>query len=255
MTGLDPSGAGAVSPLGHYGEAMGSPKGMGIAAPRLRPQLAEATLRTDGLEDESLLSELALTDLDLGGLAAEHVEFSGCRLTGCKLSGSELDKLNLVDVRLDRCDLANARWADALMTRVAITSSRLTGLAGPGMNLQHVTVTDSVLDFVSFRFAKFVRVEFSDCRLANADFVAADLRGTVFRRCDLSAVEFSQVKATDAVFVDCQWDGTRGVASLAGATIANSSPTDHLAVAAAMAWALNIKLADPADLPDDHGTR
>jgi uncharacterized protein YjbI with pentapeptide repeats len=109
-------------------------------------------------------------------------------------------------------------------------------------------VKDSVLDFSSFRFAKFVKVEFTDCRLQSADFVSADLSGTVFRRCDLTSVEFSQANAKGAVFVDCTWDGTRGIGSLSGATIANSSPIDTLAVTVAMASALGITLGDPEDL-------
>jgi uncharacterized protein YjbI with pentapeptide repeats len=222
-----------------------------IAVPRLRAQLDAASVGPDGLDDEDRLTEVALDDQDLSEVVAEHVEFSGCRLTRCNLGGSDLDKLILVDVVLEHCDLANARWSDASATRLAVSSSRLTGFAGPGMSLQHTTIRDSVLDFSSFRFAKFVKVEFTDCRLQNADFVSADISGTVFRRCDLTAVEFSQVRASGAVFVDCTWDGTRGIGSLAGATIANSSPIDSLAVAAAMASALDIKLADPDDHPED----
>jgi uncharacterized protein YjbI with pentapeptide repeats len=222
-----------------------------IAVPRLRSQLDDASVNADGLDDEDRLTEVALDDQDLSEVVAEHVEFSGCRLARCNLGGSDLDKLILVDVVLDHCDLANARWSDASATRLAVSSSRLTGFAGPGMSLQHTTIRDSVLDFSSFRFAKFVKVEFTDCRLQNADFVSADLSGTVFRRCDLTAVEFSQVRASGAVFVDCTWDGTRGIGSLAGATIANSSPIDSLAVAAAMASALDIKLADPDDHPEE----
>jgi uncharacterized protein YjbI with pentapeptide repeats len=227
------------------------PAAVRIAAPRLRAQLDDASVSADGLDDEDRLTEVALDDQDLSEVVAEHVEFSGCRLTRCNLGGSDLDKLILVDVVLDHCDLANARWSDASATRLAISSSRLTGFAGPGMSLQHTTIRDSVLDFSSFRFAKFVKVEFTDCRLQNADFVSADVSGTVFRRCDLTAVEFSQVRASGAVFVDCTWDGTRGIGSLAGATIANSSPIDSLAVAAAMASALDIKLADPEDHPEE----
>jgi uncharacterized protein YjbI with pentapeptide repeats len=78
--------------------------------------------------------------------------------------------------------------------------------------------------------------------------VAADLSGTVFRGCDLTAAEFSQVKAIGATFVDCTWEGTRGIGSLAGATIANASPIDMLAVTNALASALQIKLAHPDDL-------
>ena len=219
-----------------------------IAEPRLRADLTAATLTPDEIDDEDRLLELELTDLDLSDLVAEHLELSGSRLTQCRLGGSDLDKPILVDVVLDHCDLANARWSDAAVTRMRVTSSRLTGFAGPGLSLQHVTIRDSVLDFSSFRFAKFVKVEFTDCRLQNADFVSADLSGTVFRRCDLTTAEFSQAKARGAIFADCTWEGTRGIASLGGATIANASPIDTLAVTAAMASALDITLADPDDL-------
>jgi uncharacterized protein YjbI with pentapeptide repeats len=219
-----------------------------IAEPRLRADLTMATLTPDEIDDEDRLLELALTDLDLSDLVAEHLELSGSRLTRCGLGGSDLDKPILVDVVLDHCDLANARWSDAALTRMLVTSSRLTGFAGPGLSLQHVTIRDSVLDFSSFRFAKFVKVEFTDCRLQNADFVSADLSGTVFRRCDLTTAEFSQAKARGAIFADCTWEGARGIASLSGATIANASPIDTLAVTAAMASALDITLGDPDDL-------
>jgi uncharacterized protein YjbI with pentapeptide repeats len=221
--------------------------GQKIATPRLRGDLERATPSVDGIEDEDRLLDLELEDVELRDLEAEHLEISGCRLTRCDLGGSELEKAMLVDVVLDHCDLANARWSDASATRVQINSSRLTGFAGPALNLQHVTVRDSVLDFSSFRFAKFVRAEFTDCRLQSADFVSADLSGTIFRGCDLSGAEFSQVKANGAVFVDCTWDGTRGIVSLGGATIANSSPIDALAVTLAMASALGITLGDPDD--------
>jgi uncharacterized protein YjbI with pentapeptide repeats len=222
-----------------------------IAPPRLREQLEAASPSRQDIDDEVRLLDLALDDVDLIDLVAEHVELSGCRLTKCNLGGSDLDKLILVDIELAQCDLANARWSDAAMTRLAISSSRLTGFAGPGTSIQHATIRDSVLDFASFRFAKFVKVEFSDCRLQSADFVSADLTGTVFRRCDLTSAEFSQVKATGATFVDCTWDGTRGIGSLAGATIANASPIDMLAVTNALASALHIKLAHPDDLAMD----
>jgi uncharacterized protein YjbI with pentapeptide repeats len=219
-----------------------------IAAPRLRDQLDQASPSREDIDDETRLLGLALDDVDLSDVVAEHVELSGCRLTRCTLGGSELDKLIVVDTELTQCDLANARWSDAAVTRLAISSSRLTGFAGPGASFQHATIRDSVLDFASFRFAKFVRVEFSDCRLQNADFVSADLSGTVFRGCDLTGAEFSQVKATGATFVDCTWDSARGLTSLTGATVAASSPIDTLTFTSAVTAASGINLAHPDDV-------
>ena len=220
--------------------------GVKIAVPRLRSNLDAAELTE--LDDEERLLDLALEDVDLSDQEAEHVELSGCRLTRCKLAGSDLEKLILVDTELAQCDIANARWSDAALTRVAVTASRMIGFAGPGASLQHVTIRDSVLDFASFRFSRFQKVELTDCRLQNADFVSADLTGAVFRNCDLSGVEFSQVKAAKAVFVDCTWEGAKGLASLAGATVAAASPIDTLAFTSAVTAASGITLAHPDEL-------
>ncbi|TDC30550.1 pentapeptide repeat-containing protein [Kribbella albertanoniae] len=212
----------------------------------MRAQL-DSILPTE-IEDETRLLDLGLEDVDLSDLEAEHLEIGGCRLTRSKLAGSDLEKLILVDSELLHCDVANARWSDAAVTRVAIVSSRMTGFAGPGMSLQHTTVRDSLLDYASFRFAKFQKVELSDCRLQNADFVSADLSGAVFRQCDLSGAEFSQVKAAGALFVDCTWDGAKGLSFLAGATVAASSPIDTLTFATAVTTAAGITLTHPDEV-------
>jgi uncharacterized protein YjbI with pentapeptide repeats len=217
-----------------------------IAVPRLRAQLDSAL--PEEIEDETRLLDLALDEVDLSDLEAEHLEISGCRLTRSKLAGSDLEKLILVDTELLHCDVANARWRDAAVTRVAIVSSRMTGFAGSGMSLQHTTVRDTLLDYASFRFAKFQKAEFADCRLQSADFVSADLSGAVFQRCDLSGAEFSQVKAAGALFVDCTWDGTKGLSALTGATVAASSPIDTLTFATAVTQAAGIKLTHPDEL-------
>ena len=217
-----------------------------IAGPRLRAQL-DTALPAE-IEDETRLLDLGLEDVDLSDLEAEHLEIGGCRLTRSKLAGSDLEKLILVDSELLHCDVANARWPDAAVTRVAIVSSRMTGFAGPGMSVQHTTVRDTLLDYASFRFAKFQKVEFSDCRLQSSDFVSADLSGAVFRQCDLSGAEFSQVKAAGALFVDCTWDGTKGLAALTGATVAASSPIDTLTFTSAVTMAAGITLRHPDDL-------
>jgi uncharacterized protein YjbI with pentapeptide repeats len=113
-----------------------------------------------------------------------------------------------------------------------------------------VTLRDCVAGLSVFRFATLTKVELVDCRLPGADFVSADLSGAVFRRCDLTRAELSQVKARGAVFVDCTWDGVRGVASLAGATVVHGSPLDAQAFLVAAAGSLDIRLGDPVDYPD-----
>lgn len=225
------------------------------AKPRIRPRLeadlTKAELPRDDLVDDALLSELAFVDTGFGGRSARLVDVEGCRLTGCTFAASRLDKLTVSDSILERCDVANVELTRGALTRVELTACRLTGLAAPDAAWRHVLVRDCLADLSSFRFASFVQVEFVDCRLQGADFVGADLTGTVFRRCDLTRAELSQAKATQAAFIDCTWDGIRGISSLGGATIVHSSPIDALTFTGAMAQALHITLGDPDDFPED----
>ena len=92
------------------------------------------------------------------------------------------------------------------------------------------------------------RGEFDELGIVVRGVVAGNLDQAVFRGCDLTGAEFSQVKARGAVFVDCTWDGARGLASLAGATVASSSPIDTLAFTSAVTAATGITLAHPDDL-------
>lgn len=220
------------------------------ARPRLGADLAAAEFPRDDLTDDAQLTRLTFTDADLAGRTARLVDIDECRFSGCRFTDSHVDKLTGSDSVFERCDLANAELAHNALSRVEVTSSRLTGLAVPAAVWRHVLVRDCLADLSSFRFAAFTRVEFVDCRLRNADFVGADINGTIFRGCDLTKAEFSQVKAKGAVFIDCTWDGIRGVSSLAGATIANRSPVDALAFTDALAGSLGVRIGDPEDYAD-----
>jgi uncharacterized protein YjbI with pentapeptide repeats len=220
------------------------PGSKSAVAPRLAKALAPPELPRDRLVDEAVLSGLEISGMDLRDLSVHLADIDGCRLAGVAFTGSRLSRLTVTDTVLQRCDLANVDLSQNAMTRVDLSGSRLTGFAAPGAVWRHVRVTDCLADLSAFRFASFTRVEFADCRLQGADFVGADLSGAVFRNCDLTKAELSQVKAKGATFVDCTWDGIRGIASLAGSTIVTRSPIDALYFASALASALGITLAD-----------
>jgi uncharacterized protein YjbI with pentapeptide repeats len=217
--------------------------------PRL-PTLRAARLPDDDIADEVLLTGLDYRGVDLSARAAALVDVEGCRFTDSSLAGSRLDKVTLLDVVLERCDLANTVLGHGSLTRVLLDGCRTTGLVASGLLLRNTTFRDCIVDLGVFRFATFETVEFVDCRLVGADFVSANIGAARFRRCDLTRVDLSQVSAKGALFVDCTWDGVRGVSNLAGATVAHGSPLDAEAFMVATASSLGIRLADPADHPD-----
>ena len=109
---------------------------------------------------------------------------------------------------------------------------------------------DCLADMSAFRFATLTKVHLIDCRLQRADFVSADLTSAVFRRCDLTGAELSQVKARGAVFVDCTWDGVRGLPSLAARQWCTAHRWTRTRSWSAMAGNLGIRLGHPEDFPE-----
>jgi uncharacterized protein YjbI with pentapeptide repeats len=220
-------------------------------APRLTTPGRPGTLPDDDIVDDALLRGLSWSDADLTDRTARLVDIEECRLTGCRLAGSDIEKLTITDSELVRCDLANVTLREAALNRVVLDGCRLTGAVWSAATLRHVGFVDCVGDLSSFRFTSCLALTFVDCRLHRADFGSTDLRGARFERCDLTGVDFSQVSADKAVFLDCTWEGVRGIANLSGAVVANASPMETLTFTARMAGALGITLADPSDLADD----
>lgn len=223
---------------------------------RVRPRLDPSTLTaaappdTD-LVDEALWERRSFAGVNFAARAARLVDVEECRFTDTTWSGCDVEKLTMSDSVLDRCDLANATLDHLSLQRVEVTGCRMTGLAVPAATVRHVLFRGCIGDLSAWRFVTCVRAEFVECRLQRADFGSADLRGATFRRCDLTDAELSGARATGAVFVDCTWDGIRGVSSLAGATVVHASPVDALTFTGAMATGLGIALGDPADYPED----
>jgi uncharacterized protein YjbI with pentapeptide repeats len=219
--------------------------------PRLPPTLVTASLPRNDLVDDALLRGLRFESLDLSARTARLVDLDGCHLRGTNLAGGTLDKVTVVDSVFDHCDLANLTLAHSSLARVELTGCRATGATLSGVLLRQVTFRECLAEMSTFRFATLTSVAFVDCRLQRSDFVSADLTSAVFRRCDLTGAELSQGKARGALFVDCVWDGVRGISSLAGATVVHGSPLDAHAFMVGMAGNLGILLGDPEDFPDD----
>jgi uncharacterized protein YjbI with pentapeptide repeats len=206
-----------------------------VDKPRIPATLEPAT--GADLVDEAALRRLEFADLDLTGHTADAAEFDQCRFTRTTLSASALERASFTDCLVDHCDWANLRAVRASLVRTEITGSRLTGLQWVDGHLRHGRWQDCRLDLAVFRFSRFTTVEFIDCTLIRADFTHADLRGAHFVGCDLTAAQFAGANAVGARFTRCELAGLGSVASLAGATIAD---TDLTVLARALAGALGI---------------
>lgn len=146
------------------------------------------------LVDDQTLENVRIVNLQLTGIIASDVGIESSLLSGLEISAAKLDRLKLVDVRLEKTNGANSSFKATYFNRVVITGCRLTGAQLSEGSFRNVVFSNCKLDLVTFRFAKLIDVQFEDCILIDADFQGAELERVSFDRCDLQSVQFSQAK-------------------------------------------------------------
>jgi uncharacterized protein YjbI with pentapeptide repeats len=166
------------------------------------------------------------------------LELEELRLEGVELGDRDYPNLELKDVELMRCNLANLRAPGARWLRTHVESSGLTGLTCSEAHLRHVTLADLRADLASFGATELDTVLFRDCRMRQVDFSDARLQRVRFESCDLSEADFSGVTCREVQFEDCTLDAIRGVEGLRGAAMTQA---DMLAAAATFAAARGIE--------------
>jgi uncharacterized protein YjbI with pentapeptide repeats len=187
-----------------------------VHAPRA-PRLEDALER--GALDERSVVEARLVDVDL----------SGARIRG----------LRLVDVAVDRGNLANLVAAEPAFTRVVFTGTRLTGAQWTRGRLTDVVFRDCRIDLATFAGTTFERVSFDGCLLAQTDFGEALLRSVRFDHCDLTEADLTGLRIDGCELRSCTLDGVVGVERLRGAAMPWGDVVGHAGVFAA---ALGIRL-------------
>jgi uncharacterized protein YjbI with pentapeptide repeats len=163
------------------------------------------------------------------------------RVRDAVLAGARVGRLGLLDCALERCDLGGLVVADASLVRVAITGSRLTGLAGSKVLLRDVSFRDCRMDLASLADARLERVSFERCDLRELDLRDARLHDVRFVECDLGEALLAGADCTRTELHDCGYDGLRGIDGLRGASIAWP---DAVGLARQFAAALGVRVID-----------
>jgi uncharacterized protein YjbI with pentapeptide repeats len=182
---------------------------------------------------------------DLEDLVPDGLEpgagIEGVRLRDVDLSGARLRGLRLVDVVVERGNLANTAAPELALRRVAVTGARLTGAQWTGGTVADVTFRDCRIDLATVAGTTFERVVFDGCLVAHADFRDALLRSVRFDRCDLTEADLSGVRIDRCELRGCTLDGLAGTERLRGAAMPWADVVGH---AALFATALGIRVLD-----------
>jgi uncharacterized protein YjbI with pentapeptide repeats len=225
-----------------------------VPSPATRPR-PKPPLVTDRLEraEDPLADDVAWSGVTAGAEAsfsgaAADCEVVGSRLQGVRLTGAVLERLRLIDVELDDCELSGVLLEDASFVRVRFTRCRLSGIVAAGLKAHDVSFADCRLDGANFRMAEWERSEWTGCDLTDGDCYAAKLGGCAFLACTLTRFELSKAVCRDLALHGSTLDGIRGADALGGCLI---GPDQVVPLGIALVGALGIRVQDHPDRQDE----
>jgi uncharacterized protein YjbI with pentapeptide repeats len=155
------------------------------------------------------------------------------------VSDGVAERPELVNVVLERCDVAGFLGRNGRAERVAIVGSRLRGVTWVNGMVQDVLLDGVTGEELSLRFSTLRRVTLRDCVLPGLDLTEATLDEVRLERCSLPNVQFKGAKLKSLRIEGCDLSGATGAAALAGASI---HPDDLLTLAPALAEAIGMKV-------------
>lgn len=150
------------------------------------------------LSGQTLQTDVRYEDVLLSG------DYNASQLAGLTIGPAVLNRLaaraarwrdlNLTDVRLTGCDLANIDCVGAALRRVELMDGRLTGASLSESRLSSVRFVNCKIDAGWFVRSVFVQVRFERCDLRGANFEGADLRGVALCDCDLRRARLTRAR-------------------------------------------------------------
>jgi len=150
------------------------------------------------LHDGLCHSDCSAFRISFSGQAARRLKFDAVRLENVDMHGTKLPDFGLRDSLLKQCDLANADWRGAQISRVEMIECRMVGLSLIEGKIRDCVFTGCNGSLARFRFSSFSAVRFKECNLKDSDFQGANLSGVDFSRCDLRNSQMSGAKLKGA---------------------------------------------------------
>ena len=194
---------------------------MKIFQPILPAALTQPDNLVGFLEAEDSISEVHIKDMILSSSDLEKKSIDGSLFETTDFSEVSTTRLDISDSVLKDCNFTVAEFPESSWLRVAVKSSRCTGLNISRSLLRNVGFTNSKLEFVNFRFSKLENVAFENCVLTDVDFYDAQLKDVEFINCIINSITFAQARMKNVDISESTVEGIKGTSSLKGVTISH----------------------------------
>jgi uncharacterized protein YjbI with pentapeptide repeats len=170
-------------------------------APEINIVTSTTSLPGDYLRDHSSYEGIELSDCPLDDQAAEQIVFQQAHLKHVGLARTELLAPELVDVRIEACNLAGVQWQKAHLNGVELSDSSLVGARfSDAASIDDTVIRGCNCELAFFWKTRFRVVRFERCNLRRAAFTDADLSGVVFHECEMTGTDLRGAKLTGADF-------------------------------------------------------
>jgi uncharacterized protein YjbI with pentapeptide repeats len=171
----------------------------------------------------------------------DGVDLHDQRFVGAMVATVEAaQRPEIVNVALERCDIAGFVAEHGRADRVVLAESRLRGVTWANGVIRDVRFIGVTAAETSFRFSELRRVVFRDCKLPAIDFTRATFDDVRFESCELVGAIFDHARISGPVRIEhCDLTHCSGAEALAGASI---HPDNLLTFAPSMAQALGFTI-------------
>jgi uncharacterized protein YjbI with pentapeptide repeats len=162
-------------------------------------------------------------------------------LSGARVLELDLDRPELLDVRLEDCDVSGVVMTGGVIRRMSLTRTRVRGVTFAKGQYDDGVLVDCTTSELSFRFSRLRHVTFTDCDLAGVDFSNTTFEHVTIDGCDLQRARFDAAIVRCLSITNCNLVGVYGVSGLRRAQL---DASDLPGLATSLAQDIGILIRD-----------
>jgi uncharacterized protein YjbI with pentapeptide repeats len=161
-------------------------------------------------------------------------------LANARVLELDLDRPELVDVRIEDCDISGIVAGDFIVRRLEVRQTRLRGVTFATGQLDDGLLDDCNANELSLRFSRLRRVIFHNCDLSGADFYSASFDHVTIDDCNLQRAHFDAATVKCLAITNCDLTGVTGAFGLKGAQL-DASDVPSLAISLAREAGIDLR--------------
>jgi uncharacterized protein YjbI with pentapeptide repeats len=140
-------------------------------------------------------------------------------LQGARILELELDRTEILDLRLEDCDVSGIVATGAMVRRMTMSRTRLRGVTFANGQYDDGLISDCFSSELSFRFSRLRQVVFRGCDLSGVDFSNTTFEHVTIDTCDLQRARFDAALVKCLSITNCTLTAISGVSGLKGAQL------------------------------------